>query len=239
MRSAKNRRPRRGLAPRARARINRELAERVEGEPAGEQAETLPSGRSRRGGFLRRQGPRLGEIAWLASLGFLVGGLGLAVLSLLMLLDALRVLDLAWVPREPVILALGIALTVGIIGWLLLGLVVEAGALPHLYRRRFTTSGNLGKLWIALAVAGGGLGGLAWIFSWLTSPVSEVLARAWLLLLATGGAGVFLVGPVAVPILWLVERRAPEPTAKLLLPVLLVTWALGSALLFGWLASQR
>ena len=237
MRSANGRGARRGLAPRARARINRELAEQPGGEPAAEQAETLPPGRSRLGGFLRRQGPRLAEIAWLASLGFLVGGLGLAVLSLLMLLDALRVLDLAWVPREPAILALGVALTVGIIGWLLLGLVVEASALPHLYRR-FTTSGNLGKLWIALAVAGGALGGLAWIFSWLTSPVSEVLSRAWLLLLATGGAGVFIVAPVTVPILWLVERRAPAPTSKLLLPVLLVSWAAGAAVLFGWLASR-
>ncbi|MGH9052793.1 MAG: hypothetical protein ACRDWX_07255 [Acidimicrobiia bacterium] len=237
MRSAKNRHARRGLAPRARVRINRELVERAGGE-AAEQAETLPPGRSGLGGFLPRQGPRLGEIAWLASLGFLVGGLELAVLSLLMLLDALRVLDLGWVPRDPAILALGVALTVGIVGWLLLGLVVEAGALPRLYGRRFQTSGNLGKLWIALAVAGGGLGGLAWIFPWLTSPVSEVLSRAWLLLLATGGAGVFIVGPVTVPILWLVERRAPAPTSKVMLPVLLVTWAAGAAVLFGWLTSR-
>ena len=211
-----------GLAPEARERISRELSEIR--TLAGKVSFTRPLWR------VLRDSLELGCV-----LAFPVTGLGLVAIGAILLLHELAQVAIDLAPGRSRLEVVGSAVVFGSAGWLLMGIAWELPSGGQIRRRRFRLDTSPARLWRALAAVAGVLGILGSIKMVVTEPVWPTLSLGGMLLLASGATAVFAVAPVAVLITWALKRWWHSPRSTFVtLPVLLITWAVGTGFLFGW-----
>lgn len=212
-----------GLAPQARERISRELSGIA---PQSEEKSHSSPWRTVLGDALE-----LG-----CALAFPVTGIGLVVIGALLLVYEFAGAGIDLAKGRTGLEVVGSAVVFGSVGWLLLGIAWELPSGSQIRRRGFRLDMNPARLWRALAVVAGVLGLLGSIQMVVTRPVWPTLSLGGMLLLASGATAVFAVAPLVTFITGAVQRWWSSPrSARVTLPVLLIVWAMGTGLLFGWI----
>lgn len=216
-------RPTSGLAPQARNRISDELTDLAPGSSVTPRPHQLRA--------VLRDALELGCV-----LAFPVTGIAMLVIGALLLIHEVAGVGVELAPGRTRLEVVGSAVVFGSVGWLLLGIAWELPSGVQIRRSGFRLDTTPARVWRALALIAGILGILGSIQVAVTRPVWPTLSLGGTLWLASGATAVFVVAPVAVLIPWGVRRWwRPSRGAPIFLPLLLVTWAIGTGVVFGWM----